>query len=189
MLIPCSTPHLTSAKGGYNVYVEARSVRPGRPDERGRGKIESTIGCFAFVVDRDGDRGKSGHVNGDASVVVETSPGNFHEWLFLDRALDAGDAKPLGEMIRKATGTDSDTGVVTQPYRVRGTPNYPDAKSGLAAASLSRLNLFACPIAYGRPTRSRPHFRLSQSLNPAGSPAVRQMRTAIPQLTRAVSLA
>src|SRR5262249_22788548 len=96
--------------------------RPGRPTERGRGKIESTIGCFALVVDRDGDRGKAGYVNG------ATSPGNSHEWLFLDRALDAGDAKPLGEMIRKATGTDHDTGVVTQPYRVAGTPNSPDAK-------------------------------------------------------------
>src|SRR5215469_17014893 len=119
---------LTDARSGRNVYVEARTVRPGRPCERGRGKIDSTIGCFAFVVDRDGDRNKAGHVNGDASAVVETSPGNSHEWLFLDRALDAGDAKPLGEMIRKATGTDHDTGVVTQPYRVPGTPNYPNAK-------------------------------------------------------------
>ena len=67
---------VTDAKSGRNVYVEARSVRPGRPVERGRGKIESTIGCFALVIDRDADRGKAGYVNGDASAVVETSPGN-----------------------------------------------------------------------------------------------------------------
>jgi hypothetical protein len=119
---------LINARAGKNVYVEARSVRPGRPAERGRGKIESTISCFALVIDRDGDRGKGGQINGDDTTVIETSPGNTHEWLFLHRGLDAGDAKPLGEMIRKATGADHDSGVITQPYRVPGTPNYPDAK-------------------------------------------------------------
>jgi hypothetical protein len=118
---------LIDARAGRNVYVEARTVRPWRPEERGRGKIESTIGCFALVIDRDADTGKAGHVNGSASAVVETSPGNTHEWLFLQRALDAGDAKPLGEAIRKATGADHDTGVVTQPYRIPGTPNFPNA--------------------------------------------------------------
>src|SRR5436190_12868903 len=82
---------LINAKAGKNVYVEARTVRPGRPDERGRGKIESTIGCFAFVIDRDSDTGKAGHINGGDTTVIETSPNNSHEWLFLRRALDAGD--------------------------------------------------------------------------------------------------
>jgi hypothetical protein len=119
---------LIDARAGRNVYVEARTVRPGRPAERGRGKIESTIGCFAFVIDHDADTGKTGHSNGNASAVVETSPGNAHEWLFLRRALDAGDAKPLGEAIRKASGADHCTGNIVQPYRLPGTPNYPDAK-------------------------------------------------------------
>src|SRR5262245_48037734 len=34
---------LTDARAGRNTYVEARTVRPGRPSERGRGKLESTI--------------------------------------------------------------------------------------------------------------------------------------------------
>jgi hypothetical protein len=46
--------------------------------------------------------------------------------LFLGRGLDAGDAKPLGEILRKTTGADHDTGVITQPYRIPGTPNFPD---------------------------------------------------------------
>jgi hypothetical protein len=119
---------LINAGAGKNVYVEARSVRPGRPTERGRGKLESTIGCFALVIDRDADTGKAGHINGNDTTVIETSPNNSQEWLFIGRALDAGDAKPLGERIRKATGTDHDTGVVTQPYRVPGTPNFPNQK-------------------------------------------------------------
>jgi hypothetical protein len=118
---------LINARAGRNVYVETRTVRPGRPSERG--KIERTVGLFAFVIDRDGDTGKTGRaLNGDASAVVETSPGNAHEWLFLRRALGAGDAKPLGELIRKGAGADHATGTITQPYRVPGTPNYPDAK-------------------------------------------------------------
>jgi hypothetical protein len=120
---------LTDARAGRNVYVEARSVRPGLPHERGRGKLESTIAVFAFVVDSDADTGKAGYINGNASAIVETSPpNNTHTWLFLRRGLDAGDAKPLGMMIRKATGADHDTGVITQPYRIAGTPNYPTSK-------------------------------------------------------------
>jgi hypothetical protein len=119
---------VTDARAGRNVFVETRTVRPGRPRERGRGKLESTIACFALVIDRDADKGRGGHVNGVDTVVVETSPGNCHEWLFLRRALDVDDAKPLGEKLRKAVGADYATGVVTQPYRVPGLPNYPDAK-------------------------------------------------------------
>jgi hypothetical protein len=119
---------LIDARAGRNVFVEARSTRPGRPVERGRGKLESTIACFALVIDRDADKGRGGHANGIDTTVVETSPGNCHEWLFLRRALDAGDAKPLGEKLRKAVGADHATGVVTQPYRIPGLPNFPDAR-------------------------------------------------------------
>jgi len=105
---------LTDARSGRNVFVETRSTRPGRPQERGRGKLESTIACFALVIDRDADKGRGGHANGIDTTVVETSPGNCHEWLILRRALDAGDAKPLGEKLRKAVGADHATGVVTQ---------------------------------------------------------------------------
>jgi hypothetical protein len=43
----------------------------------------------------------------------------------LDRAISAAQAKPIGEAIRRSTGADQDTGVVTQCYRVAGTPNFP----------------------------------------------------------------
>ena len=71
---------LMAAMAGRNVFVEGRTVRPGNPGERG--KLANTAGVFAFVIDRDADTGKAGiRINGDASVVVETSPGNTHEWL------------------------------------------------------------------------------------------------------------
>jgi hypothetical protein len=118
---------LADARAGRNVYVETRTVRPGRPNERG--KLEATIAVFALVIDCDVDKGRGGHVNGDAaSAIIETSPGNSHQWLFLERAIGAAEAQALGIMIRKATGADHCTGVVTQPYRVAGTANYPDSK-------------------------------------------------------------
>jgi hypothetical protein len=119
---------IVDARNGRNVYVEIRSVGPGRPNERGRGKIESTIGCFGFGIDHDNDTGKAGHVNGSDTTITETSPGNFQELIFLGRALDAGEAKPLGELIRKAAGADSCTGNIVQPFRVAGLPNFPNAK-------------------------------------------------------------
>jgi hypothetical protein len=124
---------LIDARAGRNTYIEPRSVRPGRPNERrpGRGKADATVGLFAFVIDSDADKGQAGkvdHINGNASAIIETSPGNSHIWLFLHRALGADDAKPLGDIIRKSTGADHNTGTVTQPYRIPGTPNYPDAK-------------------------------------------------------------
>ena len=60
--------------------------------------------------------------------MVETSPGNSHEWLFLKHALTAAEGKRVGDALRAATGADSGTGVVTQPFRLPGTPNHPSAK-------------------------------------------------------------
>ena len=119
---------IIGAEAGRNVYVEGRTVTPGlRPEERG--KTDATIGVFAFVVDRDADRGKAGcSINGNVSAIVETSAGNTHEWLFLSRALNAAAAKTIGAVIRKACGADDCTGVVTGCYRLPGTPNFPDVK-------------------------------------------------------------
>jgi predicted P-loop ATPase len=79
-------------------------------------------------VDSDGDKGKAGIVTAEASMLVESSPGNRHHWFFLDRAITAQEAQTIGEAMRRATGADSATGKSTQPFRVAGTPNYPGKK-------------------------------------------------------------
>jgi hypothetical protein len=116
---------LIDARNGRNTYIETRSTRPGRPKERrsGRGKADATIGTFAICIDSDSDRGRAAHIDGGATV-VETSPGNQHLWLFLERALNANDAERLGKLVRKSAGGDHCSGVVTQPFRIPGTPNY-----------------------------------------------------------------
>jgi hypothetical protein len=117
---------VTDAEAGKNVYAEARTVTPGLRGERGQAR--ATLGVFALVVDRDGDKGKAGCAGAHASLTVETSPDNTHEWFFFERALNPDAAKAIGDTIREASGADSCTGVITQPFRVAGTPNYPDAK-------------------------------------------------------------
>jgi RepB DNA-primase from phage plasmid len=117
---------LSDAAAGHNVYIEARTVRK---DLRGnkRGELEDTVWVLGLVVDSDTDKGKGGNVTAKPSLAVETSRGNYHLWYLLDRAIPAAQARAIGEAIRKSAGADQDTGVVTQCYRVAGTPNFPSA--------------------------------------------------------------
>ena len=109
---------------GHNVYIEGRTVRA---DLRGnkRGDLKDTLWVFALVIDSDSDKGRAWTPTAQASIIVETSPGNAHFWFCLARAVDAAEGKTIGERMRKSAGADQDTGVVTQCYRVAGTPNFP----------------------------------------------------------------
>src|SRR5262249_47403263 len=116
----------SDARAGHNAYSEARTVRA---DLRGnlRGSLEDTVWVFGLVADCDADKGKGGNIAVRPSLVIETSPGNFHYWYLFTRAIPADQAKIIGDVIRANSGTDQDTGVITQCYRVPGTPNYPSA--------------------------------------------------------------
>jgi hypothetical protein len=46
-------------------------------------------------------------------------------------------------MIRAATGADSDTGTITQPYRVAGTPNFPSASKRARGRVVSPTRIVA----------------------------------------------
>jgi hypothetical protein len=118
-----------AANANLNVYLEARLVRA---DLRGsvRG-VDHTESVFALVVDADADKGKAGEIKAKPTLVVETSPGNFHYWYFLDRPVAAAGAKTIGDAMRAATGCDADSGVITQCYRIAGTPNFPSRSKQL----------------------------------------------------------
>jgi len=118
---------VADALAGHNAYIEARTVRA---DLRGnkRGEIEDTAWVFGLVADCDADKGKGGNITVRPSLVIETSPGNFHYWYLLTRAIPWAQAQVIGDAIRAASGADKDTGVVTQPYRIAGTPNFPSAE-------------------------------------------------------------
>jgi len=115
------------ALAGHNAYIEARTVRA---DLRGnqRGGLEDTAWVFGLVADCDADKNKAGNITVRPSLVIETSPGNFHYWYLFTRAIPAAQAKVIGDAVRASSGADKDTGVVTQPYRIAGTPNFPTAE-------------------------------------------------------------
>ena len=70
-----------AANAELNVYIEARTVRA---ELRGnvRGTLDDTELVLALVVDADHDKGKGGVIVARPSLTVETSPGNFHHWVF-----------------------------------------------------------------------------------------------------------
>jgi hypothetical protein len=129
------------ALAGHNAYIEARTVRA---DLRGRqrGSFEDTAWVFGVVADSDADKGKGGNITVRPSLVIETSPGNFHYWYLFTRAIPAEQARVIGDAIRASSGADKDTGVVTQPYRIAGTPNFPTPEKqarGRTAVEATRI--------------------------------------------------
>jgi Virulence-associated protein E/RepB DNA-primase from phage plasmid len=117
---------ISDSEHGHNVYFEGRIVRPGLQGKK-RGKLEDTAAVFALVIDSDADKGMAWIPTVRPSMSVATSPGNFQYWFFLEKAIDAEQARKLGEQIRRVASSDDDTGNPTQPYRVAGTVNYPNA--------------------------------------------------------------
>ncbi len=124
-----------TAERGLNVYIEPRTItrsfalsrHAARLECTGRGSKEDTRFVYAFLVDGDADKGKFSAVDIEPSILVELSPGNQHTWLLLDRLISWPRAYELGRRLRKAvSNTDSSTGCITTPFRVAGTPNYPN---------------------------------------------------------------
>ena len=132
---------INDAKAGHNVYVEARTVDPALRGSK-RGGVDHTAWVFGFVCDSDADKGRAGNITAKPTLAVETSPGNYHLWYLLDQPIRAAEAKKIGEAIRKGSGADQDTGVITQCYRIAGTPNFPSLakrKRGRTAIDPTRI--------------------------------------------------
>jgi hypothetical protein len=161
-----TTAAVADAEAGFNCYIEPRTIRHDAPK---RGSAEDTRAVFALVIDRDAYSGRAGKEFADPTLRVETSPGSGHDWYFLDRAISAADAQTLAVGLRAVTGADSATGKATQPYRVAGTPNFPNAKKVALGRSTCATN-----FANGGPLYSADELRDligSTSLEPAAGPS------------------
>jgi hypothetical protein len=131
---------LYQAERGRNVYIEGRTIRR---DAVWRGKMHESCWVFALVIDSDGDKARAWAGDIEASLVVETSPGNRQYWFFLDEAIIAEEARAIGAGMRAVTKTDSDTGVPVQPYRVAGLPNFPNSKKRARGRTVSPTHILA----------------------------------------------
>jgi hypothetical protein len=158
------------AVAGHNVYIEARTVRA---DLRGnqRGTIEDTAWVFGLVADCDADKGKGGNITVRPSLVIETSPGNFHYWYLFTHGIPAAQAKIIGDAIRANAGADQDTGVITQCYRVAGTPNYPSpAKQARGRIAVEPTRIFELTGRLWEPDELLKAFQSSTATTAAPSP-------------------
>ena len=142
---------LVDSEAGHNVYAEGRFVKFGQRG-RARGEFEATVCCFALIIDSDADKNMAWipPAGVDPTLTVETSPGNHQFWFFLDEAVSPGRAKALGDRIRKATGSDHDSGTVTQPYRVGGTVNHPNRAKADRGRIATPTWILALPIDLSR---------------------------------------
>ena len=115
-----------SSRGGSNVYIETRTVSP-RLQGRARGTIEATGFCYALVIDSDADKDKVSAARLEPSALIGSGGlGNEHTWLLFDRPTSWEEAEELGARLKAACGdVDGCTGVVTTPFRVPGTVNFP----------------------------------------------------------------
>jgi putative DNA primase/helicase len=120
---------VADSDSGHNSYIEGRTVlRAGRGK---RGTDDETGYVIAMVLDSDADKGEAGNVPEGATLIVESSAGtgNKQYWFFLSEGATAADAAPIGKLIRDSVGADKGaTGKISQPFRIAGTLNYPDAK-------------------------------------------------------------
>lgn len=130
-----------AAELNWNVYIEGRTVRSDL--KKGRGEVNDTVFVFALVVDDDRDKGRSCKLDIESSLVVESSPGNRHLWLFFDRAMGAH-AIELGRGLRVAAGdVDGCTGTITSLFRVAGTRNFPDPGKISRGRTISATSILA----------------------------------------------
>jgi len=91
------------ALAGHNSYIETRTLRDGLRGNQ-RGSLEDTAWVFGLVADCDTDKNKGGNISVRPSLVIETSPGNFHYWYLFTRAIPADQAKVIGDAIRASAG-------------------------------------------------------------------------------------
>jgi len=155
---------IADCEAGHNVYIEGRLV-PASLRGSERGPLKDTVAVFALVVDSDADKGMGWTPPATIrpSMTVETSPGNFQFWFFLRAAINAELAQKLGERIRRAVNSDHDTGNPTQPYRIAGTINYPNAKKTARGRDTVWTRLIALdPNALWTPEEIERAFPLSE---------------------------
>ena len=109
-----------------------------------RGEDADTVFVFALVIDNDADKDRATGLELEPTLTVETSPGNSHQHFFFDAPLSWKVAKELGRGLRAAAGACGCSGKIGQPYRVPGTPNYPDEEKRNRGRVICETSIIQC---------------------------------------------
>lgn len=135
---------INCAQSGYNVWIQGRTIRSDLEVWRSP-RLEHTIWVFALVVDFDGyGRAPEGLRE---SFAIQTSSGHAHLWYLT--SLSPEQALAISPRFKAAAGADGDSGVITQDYRIPGTPNYPTPKKLSAGRQTQRT--FSLTYRHGGP--------------------------------------
>ena len=98
-----------------------------------RGELNDTFAVFAFVIDSDADKNKSGNVTANPTLAIETSPGNYQLWYSLTAALMSSRPRLLGRpsagiAARTRTRASSRNAIALQERRI--IPTRPSVSAG-----------------------------------------------------------
>jgi hypothetical protein len=110
-----------------NVFCGLQVMRKGL-GRGSRGQESDIVAVLGLVADMDADTGMTGELPVQASLVLETSRGNFQPFILFDRPIPPSEAKPLAAALKRATGSDHGTADVAHVWRIPGCLNWPNKK-------------------------------------------------------------
>jgi DNA primase RepB-like protein len=115
---------------GMNCYIMPCLVRSDLPEGQ-RGKESDVLGVLAIALDFDAGHdpaNRHDRIAVDPISEVETSPGNFQCWWFLDRPYSVAEAKPVIAAFVNTSSSDPMCKSAEHPFRVPGLLNWPTQK-------------------------------------------------------------
>ena len=118
---------IAASQAGVNVHIEGRTVRADTPPKK-RGDLGFTAAVFALVMNPDADKAMGWSPTVPIGLTVETVRGTIT--IGCSCARPSAPRLPTNSASASASrsAADHDSGTPTQPYRVAGTTNYPNAK-------------------------------------------------------------
>jgi hypothetical protein len=114
---------------GLNTYVMPSLVLADLPEGQ-RGKESDVTGVLALVLDFDGKHDpatRHDRLPVEPHAEVETSPGNFQCWYFLDKPYSVAEVKPIIAALVAKVASDPACKSADHPFRIPGTLNWPNA--------------------------------------------------------------
>jgi hypothetical protein len=115
---------------GLNPYLAPALMRPDLSG--GRGGADDVIATLALCTDHDGGDWSPDKVRAclpiEPHAMVETSPGSFQSWYFLDTPAAPADAAPIIRALANLAGGDMACKNLDRLYRMPGMMNLPNGK-------------------------------------------------------------
>jgi hypothetical protein len=115
---------------GANVYIMPALMRHDLEEGR-KGGIADVVGMLAILADLDRHEGAAIDWRSRSPIephlVVETSPGNFQTWHFLDKPCSPAEVRPVLEVLIVESGADPSGAEPSHVFRAPDCWNFPNS--------------------------------------------------------------